>query len=224
VEKRKKISFKKILSKEEKKKEATPKETKISKEEPITTTKPVTKTEPHLKEGSVDKDKSARKRPAERKDIIKEPKREEIIVLRVENEFYGIPLSSVEEIQREIKLMRTPQLPEFLSIAEIRDLIIPVVNLGQLFGIPTENKKTKKTPIIIAKISEQLVGLEVSEIVEIMEANKNEILPLPDIFPQKLFSGGYSYKSKIVGILNVETLLKGKQIQSFKEKINEVIK
>lgn len=224
MEKRKKISFKKILSKE-KKKEITPKETKILKEEHIPVAKSVTKMESAVKEEKVDKNKSVRGKPAERKEIIKEPKREEIMIVRVEKEFYGIPLSNVEEIRKEINLTGTPQLSEFLSgIAEIRDLIIPVVNFGQLFGIRIEDKKTKKIPLIVVQISKQLVGLQVSEIVEIKEVQKNEILPLPDIFPPKLFSGGYSYKSIVVGILNVESLLKGKQIQSFKEKIDEVIK
>jgi purine-binding chemotaxis protein CheW len=225
VKKRKKIRFKKILSKEEKKKEAVPKEVKISKEEPTAVAKPVTKVEPVVEKVALDLDKTVREKPAERKEIIKELKREEIMIVRVEKEFYGIPLSSVEEIRREMNLTSAPQFSEFLSgIAEIRDMIIPVVNFGRLFGIQIEDKPPKRIPVIVVQISEQLVGLQVSEIVEIKEVHKNEILSLPDIFPPKLFSGGYSYKSIVVGILNVESLLKGKQIQSFKEKIDEVIK
>jgi purine-binding chemotaxis protein CheW len=147
------------------------------------------------------------------------------MIVRVSGEFYGIPLSCVEEIKREIKLTSTPHLSEFLSgIAEIRDSIVPVVNLANLFGIEEELTKVKKIPVVTTKIENQLIGFQVSEIVEITEIQKNEILPLPDIFPPHLFSGGYTYKSFIVGILKVESLLKGKQIQSFKEKINEVIK
>jgi chemotaxis signal transduction protein len=78
--------------------------------------------------------------------------------------------------------------------------------------------------VVTVRILDQLIGFQVSEIVEITEIKKNEILPLPDIFPPHLFSGGYTYKSFVVGVLNVGSLLKGKQIQSFKEKINEVIK
>jgi purine-binding chemotaxis protein CheW len=228
VKKRKKISFKKILSRKEKKgEEITPKEVKP----PEVEVAPVIKKEPVEKKIDEEK-KTEAKKVAATKEVIGEaeqrktpPKLEEIMIVRVENEFYGIPLLCVEEIRNEIKLTRTPQLSEFLSgIAEIRDLIVPVVNLGKLFGIQTENKKENKIPVIVVEISKQFVGLQVSKIVEIIEIQKNEILPLPDIFPPKLFSGGYSYKSIVVGIINIESLLKGKQIQSFKEKINEVIK
>ncbi len=234
MKKKKKISFKKILSRtkeppqkkepvedEKKPKKKTEIETKIT-EPKVEKSKETEKIEPETTKTKVTKLKESIAKPEIRKTI---SKREEIMIVKVGNEFYGIPLLCVEEIRNEIKLTRTPQLSEFLSgIAEIRDLIVPVVNLGKLFGIETENKKTNKIPVIVVEISGQLVGIQVSKIVEILEIQKNEILPLPDIFPPKLFSGGYSYKSIVVGIINTESLLKGKQIQSFKEKINEVIK
>jgi purine-binding chemotaxis protein CheW len=228
MKKRKKISFKKILSRKKvKKKEITPKEAKTPEEEVA----PVRKKEPEEKKKIGEKKIEAKKVSKPKEVIVKADqrkipsKREEIMIVRVENEFYGIPLLCVEEIKNEIKLTRTPQLSEFLSgIAEIRDLIVPVVNLGKLFGIEKENNKENKIPVIVVEISGQLVGLQVSKIVEIIEIQKNETLPLPDIFPPKLFSGGYSYQSIVVGIINIESLFKGKQIQSFKEKIDEVIK
>jgi purine-binding chemotaxis protein CheW len=245
VKKRKKISFKKILSqkKELPEKKETIKENKNLKEkteikkiktrEDSKKKKETKKIEP--KEDSKQKIETKKVEPKEDskpKTLVEKPqkskitsKREEIMIVGVGNEFYGIPLRCVEEIRNEIKLTSTPQISEFLSgIAEIRDLIVPVVNLGDLFGIETGNKKEKKRPVIVVEISGQLVGIQVSKIVEIIEIQKGEILPLPDIFPPKLFSGGYSYKSIVVGIVNIESLLKGKQIQSFKEKINEVIK
>jgi len=210
LKKRKKISFKKILSqKNEKKKKELPVQAK-----------------PAEKKEEVKKEIVKPEDLAENAEKIKKTtKREEMMIVKVENEFYGISLENVEEIRSEIKLTYTPQLSEFLSgIAEIRDLIIPVVNLAKLFGIETGEKKGRKIPLIIVEISKQFVGLQVSKIVEIIEIQQNEILPLPDIFPPKLFSGGYPYKSSVVGIINTESLLKGKQIQSFKEKIDEVIK
>jgi len=222
LKKRKKISFKKILSQKE----------KISQpeEEPIKTEtnqkqEPVEKKEEKKKEPGTKKISAPKDLPENLKKTETPSKPEEIIIVRVGNEFYGISLANVEEIRNEIKLTRTPQLSEFLSgIAEIRDLIIPVVDLAKLFGIKPEEKRGEKIPVIIVDISNQFVGFQVSKIVEIVETKKDEILPLPDIFPTKLFSGGFAYKSNVVGVINTESLLKGRQIQSFKEKINEVTK
>ena len=230
MKKRKKISFKKILSEKIPKKQK-PEKKETLKEEIVSKEKPSgEKEKKETKYYSEQKEvvsKSEEKKPLKTK-IKKEKvsrKREELMIVRVVGEFYGIYLSCVEEIKRELKLTSTPNRSEFLSgIAEIRDSIVPVVNLASLFGLEQESVKPKKIPVVTIKIANQIIGFEVSEIVEITEIKKNEILPLPDIFPPHLFSGGYTYKSYIVGILNVESLLKGKQIQSFKEKINEVIK
>ena len=219
MKKKKKISFKKILSRtkeppqtkelvEEKKvmdrkTETEKKETKTT-EPKIVKPKETEKIETKTTEPKVAKPKETEKTEeiAETKSLISKPKetiatsaikettpqREEIMIMKAGNELYGISLSSVEEIRNEIKLTSTPQQSEFLSgIAEIRDLILPVVNLEKLFGIETENKQVGKTPVIVIEISGQFVGLQVSKIVEIIEIHKNEILPLPDIFPPKLF-------------------------------------
>jgi len=224
LKKRKKISFKKILSKKEKE-EKTQLEEEPIKKEPSGKKESVEKKREEKKE-TYTKKIPARKDMSENAEKTKTPSKvEEIMIVKAENEFYGISLDKVEEIRNEIKLTQTPQLSEFLSgIAEIRDLIIPVVNLAKLFGLETEDKTEGKIPVIIVEISEQFVGLQVSKIVEIIEIPMTDILPLPDIFPPKLFSGGIPYKSIVVGVINTESLLKGKQIQSFKEKIDEVIK
>ena len=248
MSKKKKISFKKILSKKpskKKKKEppkkapsksktsppkTTLKEKPVKKEKPVTVEQSVKKEEPLTVKRSAKKEEAARavtKRETSKGELNRETgrKKEELMIVRVSGEFYGIPLSCVEEIKRELRLTSTPHLSEFLSgIAEIRDSIIPVIDLAKLFGIEEEVSKAKKVPVVTVRILDQLIGFQVSEIVEITEIKKNEILPLPDIFPPHLFSGGYTYKSFVVGVLNVGSLLKGKQIQSFKEKINEVIK
>jgi len=229
VKKRKKISFKKILSEKSSKKQE-PEKKEIPKKKTDSQEKPAKKETVntqyvHEKKEVVKKSEKEEQIKVEPKKGKPRRKREELMIVRVSEEFYGIPLSCVEEIKRELRLTSTPHLSETLSgIAEIRDSIIPVVNLANLFGIEQEPTKAKKIPVVTIKIANQLIGFQVSEIVEITEIRKNEILPLPDIFPPHLFSGGYTYKSFIVGVLNVESLLKGKQIQSFKEKINEVIK
>ncbi len=229
MKKRKKISFKKILSEKSSKKQE-PEKKEIPKKKTDSQEKPAKKETVntqyvHEKKEVVKKSEKEEQIKVEPKKGKPRRKREELMIVRVSEEFYGIPLSCVEEIKRELRLTSTPHLSETLSgIAEIRDSIIPVVNLANLFGIEQEPTKAKKIPVVTIKIANQLIGFQVSEIVEITEIRKNEILPLPDIFPPHLFSGGYTYKSFIVGVLNVESLLKGKQIQSFKEKINEVIK
>ncbi|MEA1913219.1 MAG: chemotaxis protein CheW [candidate division WOR-3 bacterium] len=145
----------------------------------------------------------------------------EVMIVRVNREYYGIPLDNVEEIKKQQKLVITPQLPEFvIGVVELRDLMIPLVDFAKLLGI--QKGKEKKSSNIIVEISNQLVGLVVSEVVRIVEIRKEEILPLPEIFPSRLFIGAYAYNSNLVGIIRMKGLLKGKRLRSFKEISDEI--
>ncbi|MEO0294076.1 MAG: chemotaxis protein CheW [candidate division WOR-3 bacterium] len=218
--KKKKISFKKILSQEklelpkEKSERIKPERTKFERK--------------FFSEGKLIKKKDKVEEKEVLEPLVKkkiEKKKEEIMIVRIGEEYYGIPLSDVEEIKKDLRLTSTSQSEFLIGIAELRDSIIPVVNSWQILGLKMEGERLKDAfPVVVLRVSNELVGLEVSEIVEIVEIYENEILPLPDVFPPNLFSGGYSYKSKIVGVLNIGNLLKGKQIQSFKEKLDETIK
>lgn len=138
------------------------------------------------------------------------------MIIREEEEYYGIPLDYVDEIKKDLSLTDAPHLPEFLSgIIEISKVMVPVVDFSCLIGL--RKRKKRKTPIIIVRVSNQIIGFQFDEVVEIIEIKKEDILPLPEIFPSIILSGAYDYNSKIVGILRLEGLLKGRHLQSLKE-------
>lgn len=228
----KKVSFKKILKnqkgdkknkdKEEKKVEETGKQEKkiAKKKEEKKPVKKVRKKKDKGEEKVREKKKRKKRIKTEtfekKKEEVEEPEKEEWMILRVGDEYYGVPLGEVEEIRKKVKLTTTPQLPEFAKgMAEVRDLMIPVIDFAKILGISKEDSKSN--PVIIIKISEKLIGLEASEIVEIIEISPGDILMLPEIFPSGLFRGGYSFNSKVVGLMKVEGLLKGEKFQSFEE-------
>lgn len=165
----------------------------------------------------VQKSKSKEKGEANRKkeDIPTIPQ-QEMIIIREGEEFYGILLDYVDEIKRDITLTEAPNLGEFVSgITEIMGNMVPVINFSNLIGLKTKGKR--KTPVLIVKISNQIIGLQVDEVIEIVKINKEKILSLPDIFPPMILSGAYDYNNKVVGILRSEGLIKGKHIHSLKD-------
>jgi len=141
---------------------------------------------------------------------------QEMMIVREGKEYYGIPLDYVNEIKKDLSLTEAPQMPEFVSgVTEIRDLMVPVVDCATLFGLRERVKR--RTPIIVVEISDQVIGLQVDEVAEIIEIKEEDILPLPEMFPGRLLIGAYYYGSNIVGILRMKGLLKGKYLQSLKD-------
>jgi len=165
------------------------------------------------------KTKKVKKKKLRRKTKESEPPTTphlEIMIICEEEEYYGIPLDYVDEIKKDLSLTDAPHLPEFLSgIIEISKVMVQVVDFSCLIGL--RKRKKRKTPIIIVRVSNQIIGFQFDEVVEIIEIKKEDILPLPEIFPSIILSGAYDYNSKIVGILRLEGLLKGRHLQSLKE-------
>lgn len=155
--------------------------------------------------------KNKEKIESKEKDISK-TQLNEIMIIRVHNEFYGIFLDYINETINDINLIESPNLGEFVAgVAEIENNLIPVINLYKVIGLNEEEKKNK--PVIIVKIYEDLFGIQIDEIIEIKEIKENEILPLPEILSSFMLRGAYDYNGKVVGILKLEGLLKGKNIQ-----------
>jgi len=225
MKKKKKISFRGILKRKKKespkkqKKEIslestkeTPKETKRPRK---AKTIPLKKKEAGKKPGVSELKETGKKKAA--KGLKPTPVMvQEIMIIREGKEYYGIPLDYVNEIKKDLSLTEAPQMPEFVSgVTEIRDLMIPVVDCAALFGLRERVKR--RTPIIVVEISDQVIGLQVDEVVEIIEIKEEDILPLPEMFPPRLLIGAYHYGSNIVGILRMKGLLKGKYLQSLKD-------
>jgi purine-binding chemotaxis protein CheW len=148
----------------------------------------------------------------EEKDISK-TQLKEIMLIRVQDEFYGIFLDYINETINDITLIDAPNLGEFVAgVTEIGDDLIPVISLSKIIGLKTEKKVGK--PVIIVKIPDKILGIQIDEIIEIKEIKENEILPIPEIFPSYILRGAYDFNGKVVGILNLDGLLKEKNIQS----------
>ena len=113
---------------------------------------------------------------------------------------YGINVSKVREIIRVPELTELPGTPEFIEgIFDLRDVVIPVVNLAKWMGI-TEPEDTKKNSrVIITEFNNVLIGFIVHEARRIRRINWK------DIEPATFVSGSSEVdSSKITGVTMIE--------------------
>ena len=113
---------------------------------------------------------------------------------------YGVNVSKVREIIRVPELTELPGTPEFIEgIFDLRDVVIPVVNLAKWMGI-TEPEDTKKNSrVIITEFNNVLIGFIVHEARRIRRINWK------DIEPATFVSGSSEVdSSKITGVTMIE--------------------
>jgi two-component system chemotaxis response regulator CheV len=113
---------------------------------------------------------------------------------------YGINVSKVREIIRVPSLTELPGTPDFIEgIFELRDVVIPVVNLAKWMKIKGPDHIEKNSRIIITEFNNILIGFVVHEAKRIRRIN------WADIEPATFISGsGNIDGSKITGVTKIE--------------------
>jgi len=107
--------------------------------------------------------------------------RREFLTCKLGNEAYGIDILKVQEI-REIDLVtRIPHVARFVrGVINLRGAIVPVVDLGLMFGF-AEALPLSKASAIVLNVDRRLVGLVVSSVSDVLALADDEILPAPDL-------------------------------------------
>jgi two-component system chemotaxis response regulator CheV len=113
---------------------------------------------------------------------------------------YGINVSKVREIIRIPVLTDLPGTPEFIEgIFDLRDVVIPVVNLAKWMGIIQPEGIEKDSRVIITEFNNVLIGFIVHE------AKRIRRISWSNIEPAEFLSGPDSVDgSKITGVTKIE--------------------
>ena len=113
---------------------------------------------------------------------------------------YGINVSKVREIIRVPKLTELPGTPEFIEgIFDLREVVIPVVNLAKWMGIHPPEDSEKNARVIITEFNNVLIGFVVHEAKRIRRISWN------DIEPASFMNGSDAIDSnKITGVTKIE--------------------
>ena len=106
---------------------------------------------------------------------------EQLVVMRLAGEDYGVAITAVREIIRFQKATDVPQAPPYVEgIINLRGLVIPVVDLRKRFGLQIE-AETAETRIVVVNVDSHTVGLVVDGVSEVIEVPGSSIEPVSSV-------------------------------------------
>lgn len=96
-------------------------------------------------------------------------------------ECYGIKIDYVNEIIVYQDVTKVPETEDYIKgLINLRGKIIPVIDVRKRFGLePIEY--TDRTCIVVVSVYQNVVGLIVEKIAEVVELRDEDILPAPII-------------------------------------------
>jgi len=144
----------------------------------------------------------------------------QLVLFMMSGSEFGIEIRQVREINRVVDITKVPKAPDFLEgIMNLRGRIIPVVDLKKRFKLPAA-ETTAQTRIMIAEVGEQLVGLWVDRVTEVLKVPRAVIAPAPPMvltIAGEYLSGILETKGRLVILLNLPRILKLEEIRALAE-------
>lgn len=139
----------------------------------------------------------------------------QFVVFRLgENEF-AVAIDQVQEILVLGRVTIIPKVPEFIEgVINVRGRIVPVLNLCKRLGIPGRPWDAE-TRIIVVAVAEQIVGMIVDMVTEVVRIPHATIEPPPPLIttvsPTFLVGIG-KLESRILVILNLDRVLNPEEL------------
>jgi purine-binding chemotaxis protein CheW len=133
----------------------------------------------------------------------------QLVIFKLANEDYGVPISKVQEINRMVMVTKLPQTPDFMEgIINLRGRIIPVVDLRKRFGFNSQEYQDT-TRIIVVDISGQTVGIIVDAVHEVVKLAGDSIeLPPPTFAMDVQFVQGIGkLDDRLVIVLDIDRIM-----------------
>jgi len=123
----------------------------------------------------------------------------------------GMDILKVQEINKLIEMTRVPQAPEYvLGILNLRGEIVTIIDLGKKLGLKSTEMNNKTRNIIVNSNGEH-IGLMVEQISDVIQVEWEKVEPPPSNIGKvqgKYFTGVFKTKDRLIGILDIEKVLK----------------
>lgn len=99
----------------------------------------------------------------------------QFIVVKFDQEQYGINIQLVQNIVRMVKITRVPNAPAHIKgVINQRGEIIPVMSVRKKFDLE-DDEFTNSTRIIIVKVDGNAIGLIVDQVMEVIQLGEDQI-------------------------------------------------
>ena len=109
-------------------------------------------------------------------------RREQIVVFRLGDEEYGLPIVAVEEITRAPQAVtRVPNAPGFIDgVMNLRGRVTPLIDLARRFGVVEKSSAGKISKrVIVTRLGETEVGFVVDGVTDILSLTASQTPPTP---------------------------------------------
>lgn len=134
----------------------------------------------------------------------------QMILFKLNEQYYLISASSVEEVIDTIEITSVPLAPKWVKgLINLRGAVMTAVSLAELIKVP-EPKESKN--ILIMKKDDRRKGLLIEEVIEILDVDPKKIVLSDnkdnnDKENSEFYSGVVSFPDKVANVIDISKII-----------------
>ncbi|HEY8194713.1 MAG TPA: chemotaxis protein CheW [Hyphomicrobium sp.] len=134
----------------------------------------------------------------------------EFVAFRVGAQDFCVDIMGVREIRGWTPATPLPHAPPFVrGVINLRGAVLPIVDLAMRFGLGL-TEPTPRSVIIVVHIHQQIVGLLVDAVSDILTSSEASMQPTPDIasdMAKTFVKGVYAVEGRMISIVTLDSVL-----------------
>jgi len=132
------------------------------------------------------------------------------VTFRLDDETYGINVMQVREVLRYTEIAPVPGAPPYvLGIINLRGSVVTVIDTRTRFGLASA-ETTDNTRIVIIEVENQVVGILVDAVAEVVYLRQSEIETAPNVGTEesaKFIQGVCNKNGELLILVDLEKLM-----------------
>jgi purine-binding chemotaxis protein CheW len=139
----------------------------------------------------------------------------ELISFRIGAQEFCVNIMEVREIRGWTPATPLPQAPPFVrGVINLRGAVLPIVDLGARLGLGAAEPSARHV-IIVAQVQNQVVGLLVDAVSDILTVTDEEIQPTPDVASEMVRTfvrGLLAIDGRMVSFISLDRVLPDREL------------
>ena len=134
----------------------------------------------------------------------------QLIIFRLEKEYFGCDLKTLREIHRRGPVTPVPRAPSHIEgVSNLRGIIMPVIDLRKRLGFPLA-VPDKNFRVIVVEEEGEIIGFEIDCVKEIVKTESSAVLPYDgslELKSKEAVWGMLRHPLGLVTLLNLKSLI-----------------
>ncbi|MBP2033824.1 purine-binding chemotaxis protein CheW [Clostridium algifaecis] len=132
----------------------------------------------------------------------------QVVIFKLNDEQFAVETSKVQSINDAMEITKVPKAPAHIKgLINLRGNVISLLDINLIIDVPKkENNENSENSIIILEMDDELVGIVVDQVDEVLDLDESMIERPGDDNKRPYIEGIINFKDRVVTLINIDKL------------------